>query len=454
MRKALVVGFVSVGLLGAGFTGTALADGEPWGKGDDMCIPSKGADCADVNHKWKVDADGRNLEGINLKRSKLHGASLQGADLSDAKLNRAVLKYADLDGAELDDASLKRATMDHTEFSGVSAQGADFFEIRMKNMDIKGGDFRGANLDGARITNSEIVGANFSALPPRASSTSRLASPSASLDDCLHTIDQGDSECSGVSARNSTWKNTYLYDVNFSNADLSGSTFQNVGFRGLNLTNADLSNSTFLDAVSGLGGMNMSGTIFNGSTFDLRWFSAQTHTANIAGAQFQNVKILGPRKYDGVFKGKSNVSQWAPTLIEVINNSSKPVPMKFNPLLRDYNFLTGADGERPGLDYNVPPGKRGYYWAANGDDIDADYASVADANFGLTHHLFSPNEVMLKFPNSWGLGVSMPQANGTGRGCRAVNGLKYLLEWQYWESRDSYQVILTLTDSEKDVFSC
>ncbi len=151
MRKALVVGFVSVGLLGAGFTGTALADGEPWGKGNDTCIPSKGADCADVNHKWKVDADGRNLEGINLKRSKLHGASLQGADLSDAKLNRAVLKYADLDGAELGDATLKRATMDHTEFSGVSATGALFYEIRMTNMNIRGGDFRGANFDGARL---------------------------------------------------------------------------------------------------------------------------------------------------------------------------------------------------------------------------------------------------------------------------------------------------------------
>jgi len=254
-----------------------------------------------------------------------------------------------------------------------------------------------------------------------------------------------------VSARNSTWKNTYLYDVNFSNADLSGSTFQHVGFRGLNLTNANLSNSTFLDAVSGLGGMNMSGTIFNGSTFDLRWFGSQTHTANIAGAQFQNVKILGPNKYDGVFKGKSNVSQWAPTLIEVINNSSKPVPMKFNPITRS---IIPRTEERPGLDYAVPPGKRGYYWAANGDDIDADYASVADASFGLTHNLFGPNEVMLKFPNSWKLSVNMPQANGTGRGCRAVNGLKYLLEWQYWESRDSYQVTLTLTDSEEDVFRC
>ncbi len=249
----MIVGLAAAGLLSAGFTGTALAGGEAWGRGGVTCVPTKGADCAGVNHKWKVDADGKNLTGINLKQAKLHGASLQGADLSDANLNQVVLKYADMDGAELDGARMRGAKLHHVDFSGVDASDADLSGASVKFATIRGTSFAGADLRGATIKSSTISDSDyfeqdreapqwrFNARPKSlANSTGTRLAYSVWTDVSVEGTDFTDSTAQYV-----LWRNSQFRHDNFTRVNFTGGQFSRVDFAYSNFTGADFTGAAF-----------------------------------------------------------------------------------------------------------------------------------------------------------------------------------------------------------------
>ena len=261
MRQAMIAGLATAGLLGAGFTGTALAGGEAWGRGAAMCVPTKGADCAGVSHKWKVDADGKNLTGINLKQARLHGASLQGTDLSDANLNRAVLKHADMDGAELDGARMRGVKLHHVDFSGVDASDADMFGASVKFATIRGTSFAGADLRGATFKSSTISDSDYFEQDGEApqwrlnahrgslanSAGARMAY-SVWTDVSVEGMDFTDS-----TAQYALWRNSQFRHDNFTRVNFRGAQFNQVDFAYSNFTGADFTGAAFDPQT--LGGM-------------------------------------------------------------------------------------------------------------------------------------------------------------------------------------------------------
>lgn len=83
-----------------------------------------------------------NLENSNLAAANLRGANLKGANLKGAKLMRVNLEAADLSGANLEGAS----------FEGANLSGANF-----ENANVKGADFRNAKLFGVKGLNSSTI---------------------------------------------------------------------------------------------------------------------------------------------------------------------------------------------------------------------------------------------------------------------------------------------------------
>ena len=87
-----------------------------------------------------------NLNGANLIRANLDGASLNGANLNGANLIRASLDGASLDGASLNGASLDGANLDGASLDGASLNGAS----------LDGANLDGASLNGASGMNDYV----------------------------------------------------------------------------------------------------------------------------------------------------------------------------------------------------------------------------------------------------------------------------------------------------------
>jgi hypothetical protein len=104
-----------------------------------------------------VTLDGLDLNGFDLRWTRLVGAKLRnvkswniqlaGADLSRAKLDQADLSYGHLDGAKFN-----HARMVQTNLTMVSAQRASFREADLSYANLGGADLRGADLSLAHVS--------------------------------------------------------------------------------------------------------------------------------------------------------------------------------------------------------------------------------------------------------------------------------------------------------------
>ena len=401
LKRALVTAAVAGVVLTPGLTGVAMAGGQAWGKGDDTCIPEKNADCAGVNYKWKVDADGKNLEGINLKKAKLHGASLQGTDMSDANLRLAVLKHADLDGAELDGANLRQARLDNASMIDVNLTEANLTGAMLKNVEIDGARASGADFTGAVIKDSEVTDlkarnvdlrglavegstftrVNISATTP--STRGRLAEArfgadcstwrtSVFNDSTLDSLDL--SECgagnlsfSGSTVRNFNISGSEYYDVEFlSGSAADGANFSNSrnvdGARAVRVNDSSMRNANFRGAQmwkpqmlrATMDGSNFSnssiteGNLSSSSFVNANFFGAFISGDTLESMQGTNIKGIN---FEGA---SSSATSWTPVFFQVNNQSGRSVKVD--------NL---ANGVTQNLYTQANPGTKVHYFATH-----------------------------------------------------------------------------------------
>ena len=314
----------------AGLTGTALAGGQVWGKGDDTCVPSKGADCAGVSHRWQADADGKNLSGINLKKAKLHGAEFRSVDLSDATLKGTVLKHADMSGADLQGADMRSAQLQHADLRGIFADSAKLNGANLAHVYLSFANLRGADFRRARFDNAEISHSDFSSVSPKARVASRndVYDMSNMQESRWESARVKGSDFTGANMARSYFKDSTFDTVNFTNANLSGSTFagDNYFFVGTNFYRADLSNS-----------------IISQTTF-------RHMTGSVAGINLDGIRLTGDT---GNFS-----SVPSPVVYRIVNKTSAG-----NIVL---NMTTG-DWRRTASDYGLGPGESTYFWVTDSD---------------------------------------------------------------------------------------
>ena len=100
-----------------------------------------------------------NLSGTWLNGSDLWRARLGGASLDDAYLQEACLVEAHLQGALLDDAHLQRASFDHAYLQGASFDGAHLQGTILDNAHLQGASLIGVHLQEASLIETDLRGA-------------------------------------------------------------------------------------------------------------------------------------------------------------------------------------------------------------------------------------------------------------------------------------------------------
>jgi uncharacterized protein YjbI with pentapeptide repeats len=142
-----------------GLAGLLLALGEP-----------ALADCSDVAQPevyWRRCM----LDGQDLSKASLAGATLRDASFMRTDLSKADLSGADARGANfvsatmrdtmLDEAELVRADLTNADLSGASLRSADLTMAKLFRTDLRGADLTGARLDGADFLKAELGGATW-----------------------------------------------------------------------------------------------------------------------------------------------------------------------------------------------------------------------------------------------------------------------------------------------------
>ena len=301
LRRVLFTAAVAGVVLTPSVAGVAMAGGQSWGKGDDTCVPAPGADCADVDHKWKVDADGKNLEGINLKRAKLHGASLQGTDMSDAKLNRVILKYADLDGAELDGADLRRAKLSNASMTGVDLSEANLTRAALKNVTMDGVTANGADLSGAVIKKSTVTD-----LRGRGVDLGGAVVTDSTFDNVHITPIRATTSLRAGQARDgagcTTFRSSTIINSTVDPLDLSGCGAQNLSISNSTIRNFNLSGSQYW-GVEFLSGSTADGANFSNSRSEDGARAVRVNDSSMRNANFRGAQMWKPEMIRATMDG-------------------------------------------------------------------------------------------------------------------------------------------------------
>jgi uncharacterized protein YjbI with pentapeptide repeats len=128
------------------------------------------AECADPGSPgvdWRrCIFDRQDLQGLELMKAKLRGASfgrsnlsninMTGADAFNAKFLSAVMP-----GAKLDNARLSEADFTKADLTGASMREADLRGARLFRTKLVGADLSGARLRGADLVNADLSGARW-----------------------------------------------------------------------------------------------------------------------------------------------------------------------------------------------------------------------------------------------------------------------------------------------------
>lgn len=125
-----------------------------------------------LDDSFKAELQGANLKGTRLERVNLIDAQLQGADfreayLTDAHLNNALLKganfsYARLQGANLESACLKGINLSNTQLQGAKLSGAQLEGANLSNAQLQDARLIYANLRGAKLQDANLTNAILS----------------------------------------------------------------------------------------------------------------------------------------------------------------------------------------------------------------------------------------------------------------------------------------------------
>ena len=109
-------------------------------------------------NEWRENHPGitPDLQGADLKESKLTSADLHDAILDNADMKETVLDWANLEGASLRHARLKEATFNGARMMRADFSWADMKEVSLHNQLLRNTIFRGTNLREADLSGADL----------------------------------------------------------------------------------------------------------------------------------------------------------------------------------------------------------------------------------------------------------------------------------------------------------
>jgi uncharacterized protein YjbI with pentapeptide repeats len=96
------------------------------------------------------------LSGLDLRMSRLDGASLRNANLRASNLNASSMRAVDLSFADLRSARLERSQLDGAVFRGANLAGASLLGANLSGADFSHADLRNAELFGANLADARL----------------------------------------------------------------------------------------------------------------------------------------------------------------------------------------------------------------------------------------------------------------------------------------------------------
>jgi len=172
----------------------------------------------------------------------LHGKFLKGTTGGV----RAIIKFKDLSGLDFRLADLTNADFSGSRFNGANLSqatctSASFFACDLHKADLKAANFTRADFRGAEIIGADLTEAIFKHADFRQGYM--LNYDSENPDEGWGQ--QGDTEFSGSTIRDTDLSNVMAQHTNFSDANLTGVTMHNADLQGADLSGANLTGTDF-----------------------------------------------------------------------------------------------------------------------------------------------------------------------------------------------------------------
>lgn len=190
------------------------------------------------------DPDKIDLQGINLTKTNLQGATFTDIDLRSSKLMASNLEGASLSNVDLQSANLEDANLQEVVFTNSNLQKANFedaclYKAKFWNGNIQDAHFWNVNLkravlSGANLKNTDFQGADLK---------------NANLEDAdLRGANLWHANLEEINLSNANLEQAILSETNFTRANLHRVNLRNADLGAANLEKADLLNADFRGA--------------------------------------------------------------------------------------------------------------------------------------------------------------------------------------------------------------
>jgi uncharacterized protein YjbI with pentapeptide repeats len=231
------------------------------------------------------------LEGANLARVKLEGASLNRANFRKAYLHEANLLAADLTLANLAEANLREACLRTTDLraadlSDADLRGADLRKANLSRAILRGTNLEGADLREAELPATELSGANLGKADLRGVNLNGASLAGADL----KGIDLSDAHLNRTNLQRAN-----LTVANLKKAELRGADLSQANLSGANLTEVDLRDAVLECALllsTDLTDSNLIGChVYGISTWELKLEGAKQSNLFITRASQSAIQV-------------------------------------------------------------------------------------------------------------------------------------------------------------------
>jgi uncharacterized protein YjbI with pentapeptide repeats len=117
-----------------------------------------------------IDLSGADLDGIDLRNTRLPRITLSGLYMRKSDLSMAILDGADVSQSDLSESKLQASFvgsdlsmsfLNNSDLKGANLSGSTLVETNFTNADITMVLFNNANLTGANLTGANLTGANL-----------------------------------------------------------------------------------------------------------------------------------------------------------------------------------------------------------------------------------------------------------------------------------------------------
>lgn len=263
---------------------------------------------------WLADLRGANLRGANLAFGSLSEADLRGADLTGANLNNVNLQKTIIDDTtQLDEKwqlvwELVNLEADNRDLSGLNLSGADLHKVDLSHVNLSGTVLTGTNLSEAILYGADLRGAVLTEPDPNGGMPLQANLYGADLAESL--IDDTTQieekwrlvwEVVNQTAQNKALSGVDLSGADLHGLDLRGATLVGANLSGANLLNANLTGADLKGAFlqnANLTGANLTGVNFfeaqmNGVQLPADLNGANLRKANLSGMNLWSFNLSG-----------------------------------------------------------------------------------------------------------------------------------------------------------------